>query len=723
MEVSVRLLLASEKGVSCLIKALSILILLSWTWSSPGHGQDIDQVWEDKVFDNPQLAEDQLEKRMKTLNPLQNAYEWLLAFRQRQDLAAFNFENLEYTPEVARDFAQALKIARASDQPWLALEIERLHLDASQTLYEDPNKQQELYQELLNRPETQLYPYVKGRIWESLGRFYDRIGKAPLAIHALNEALSSYAQNKMPTHYTLNASSSLGAIMVRGNEFQKGIELLEGLVQKCEDKRWRYFCAVLNYSAASVLLNEGSLASIQRAQPFWKEQRRLAKKLENQGLLADGAYLQLKYHMALDEFEEALHAGEEALQIYQKLAENDFVCFTHERLAHLWREHKNYDKAIYHAQQALVLLEAKDFQGTRKDIYHFLYEINKEYAHQALALSYLELFVKEDQRYDELKEKSSYSDAVAKFGLHVEEEKNKTLMDQLDKQKIMQMAMIVVLILLLVSLVLGYSYFHQFRRIKQLEFWERLAQQKEKSDQILALETELRLQLASSLAHQVNNPLNQVLISMRDGQEQGRKVTEDFWALLGENTTGDPERLAIEQHFRSYFAKLSQSFQGIQEGTERAMQAVAAVRLVSGVDGCALDHFPLQRLWQAIDERMNEFLSQADWGRVHMSLDLALQAVEIESNIPIMRNAFELMIRALLKECSGSIELRVQGCDRSCLTLEVQTMSSLAPAFLGALETSLTHVLTPAGWAPLFTLTDNSLHLSLNRLSPHLVAA
>ncbi len=223
---------------------------------------------------------------------------------------------------------------------------------------------------------------------------------------------------------------------------------------------------------------------------------------------------------------------------------------------------------------------------------------------------------------------------------------------------------------------------------------QELAVQNAEHQEQLRLETETRFQLASDLAHHLNNPLNHIVYSSIGIKTALTNLRNYISAVLGEEVSSDPEAMEFQRSLEGLYQEFEPHFQYLSTAVERGAVAIKEIRYLSGVDGYALETYSVLKLKDALIKRLSERFPRFESELVQCRIEDNCSG-NIQGNFYVFLHVIELFCQTflireksirtlyLLQTKSGQLQLKYQG--DQLVSLEVRE----------ALEKKLNFILKP----------------------------
>ncbi len=671
-------------------KALLFLTLLSFLAPFIIVASNAD--WEQKLLDDPETERKFLEKQLEDLDFETDTKAWLNSYHRWQRTLNEAASSLD-----TEGLARFAKLANEQDLPFIAQDLERLSIDALPAAQKSEQESKTLlYQKFIQKLEAGSDPQIMPLAWLSLGLHYDAVGLAPLAMEAYQKAFTLLETTPSPSVLTrMNLMSSISVILYNDGKFDQALDLKRQILSACKSNGWRYFCADAYYNMGSMLTQQSDPTLLNQAAEAFQEGERLAKSINSAHYLARIHYGWLKYYTARGAHAKALSYGNLALKEFGELHDRQFLSATGERLARVYVATGQLEAASQSVLSALQTLEDKDY-GRKKELYFLLYEIEKKRQKPSEALTALEAFTQLVKDQNLLKDSKDFNKLAADLGLKFEAEKSKALQAELALHSTQRQAALALLGLSMLAFFLLFAYFRQIRQLQKLRYREKVAREQEKNQKIIQLESELRFNLASSVAHHINNPLNQIGLSLDHLQTNQKSLHTTINALVGDDAEDDPEGNTIRKTLRDFLATDLELRTQIRDSLSQTSTAVSELRTLSGVDGCARAPYKLEELRRTTLNRLRELLSAKDFERFIFTIQPEDMEASFSGNLFLSKNALELLITNLLDLSKDTLQLVVSRHSPNSLLLRYEGTLDPDPTLISALELSMSNILKPS---------------------------
>ena len=203
------------------------------------------------------------------------------------------------------------------------------------------------------------------------------------------------------------------------------------------------------------------------------------------------------------------------------------------------------------------------------------------------------------------------------------------------------------------------------------------------------LETNLRLQLAASIAHRVNNPLNAIQLSADSVKLNLQGLINFVQALVGEEPSSDPEVRACQDQLCDLTKEIHKPLDLLASGLSRAQYSVREIRALSGLDGGCNQLISCQELWNSLMTGLQE----ADSARLKKYRFLQ-NDFQIFGDISLLRTSLEILFHAITRDVmQGDIIISATAWDGQAWYCEIKTNLALDLAMWTAIERSMQGIL------------------------------
>ncbi len=186
---------------------------------------------------------------------------------------------------------------------------------------------------------------------------------------------------------------------------------------------------------------------------------------------------------------------------------------------------------------------------------------------------------------------------------------------------------------------------------------EQLTREKERANlqSRLHFELEARFELASNVAHRLNNPLNYIQNAGNSMEILHGKLQAEIEALFNQDDLSNEEQLFLKT-LRSQFHELQECSQMIHIGITRCSESISELRILSGIDGYSVDPVALHSVMPQVLQRIRETRGLSAMSRLRWEPE-AHGSLCIHSNLPLLKNGLCLFLDRLLSSKSERLHL------------------------------------------------------------------
>jgi signal transduction histidine kinase len=167
-------------------------------------------------------------------------------------------------------------------------------------------------------------------------------------------------------------------------------------------------------------------------------------------------------------------------------------------------------------------------------------------------------------------------------------------------------------------------------------------------------EVESRFEVASSIAHQLNNPLNYIATSSHQLRDSLSNVRSDVLTLFEGDSSIETRQ--AQKFFEKKFDDLFAIFDNIDLGVKRSDRAIKEIRDLSGIDGYPIELLSFNKLVPAVQERLKEHITKEDSDRLEFSQTLAGQHL-VFGNTNLFKNALVIVLRHVLEHSRDKLTI------------------------------------------------------------------
>ncbi len=233
-------------------------------------------------------------------------------------------------------------------------------------------------------------------------------------------------------------------------------------------------------------------------------------------------------------------------------------------------------------------------------------------------------------------------------------------------------------------------------QIAHARLQEKITHERERHERNLRFQSEQRLNLASAVAHRINNPLNYISLGRSDIEVHLDKLQLLVGSLLGESPSSDPEVAAVQQRFAEITGGLASGLNLIHSGVEKVSTTVKEVKILSGVERIALEMLRIDAIWNMSLERLREIFEPQQYARIEVQWQDGVEEESLICNRFVLKSALEILVVTLLPKTKGTLSL-VNGKSADVpWTLSCDVDLNADPALLEALQFNLNNLLNLA---------------------------
>ncbi len=219
------------------------------------------------------------------------------------------------------------------------------------------------------------------------------------------------------------------------------------------------------------------------------------------------------------------------------------------------------------------------------------------------------------------------------------------------------------------------SYMIMLRAERSSHAARELAEKNADIQKNLLFETEERLILAANVAHHINNPLNYIQVS-KDALAHSLKEYQDLLKnLLGEDDAGEAELYQVQQKTKEIAREAEASLTIMTQGLKRASKAVSDIRMLSGIDGNAVNTIAASKIFPTMLERLHEVESPIQLARLQHRIVFASEHTLL-GNEAVLIHSLEFFVALALEHSFGDLqvseEMTPSGAYRLCIGGELR---------------------------------------------------
>ncbi len=233
---------------------------------------------------------------------------------------------------------------------------------------------------------------------------------------------------------------------------------------------------------------------------------------------------------------------------------------------------------------------------------------------------------------------------------------------------------------------------------------QRAAQSKRKAQELaiqnaahqeqLRLETEARFQLASDLAHHLNNPLNHIAYASLGLQTALQNLRSYLNAALTDQAAEDPDALEFQKGLEFFYREFEPHFSYITSAVDRGSVAIKEIRYLSGVDGYTLETYSVFALKEALIKRLTERFPRFEQELVLCQIEEGCTG-KVQGNFYVFLHVIELFCQTFLAKEDKIRDLHLLQSKSGELHLKYHGEHVLTGDVGDALEKKLNYILRP----------------------------
>jgi signal transduction histidine kinase len=168
-----------------------------------------------------------------------------------------------------------------------------------------------------------------------------------------------------------------------------------------------------------------------------------------------------------------------------------------------------------------------------------------------------------------------------------------------------------------------------------------LASEREHIQKELRLEVESRFELASEIAHRLNNPLNYISVSSAEIRREIETLEEEVLPLFQDQAQSDPHMEHLRQYFVTRFCSVLAPFRELEEGLRLAATSVAEIRALSGIDGRNLLYVNLKTCLRQI---LVAYVRDRKWVDDNLDLSGINEEIFVYADVPVVEHALQWVL-------------------------------------------------------------------------------
>lgn len=239
-----------------------------------------------------------------------------------------------------------------------------------------------------------------------------------------------------------------------------------------------------------------------------------------------------------------------------------------------------------------------------------------------------------------------------------------------------------------------------------------ILKEREISEKTQRFEAEIRLNMAASIAHRLNNPLNFITLGVDSVASSTLDIRRAVDALIGSEPSPDPEVLACQESFLQLWKQLDAPLSEMRSGIQRSGSLVNEIRTLSGSGGTVITEFDSFAFLNVVEHRLQENLSSELFTRLHF--DFGIHSPTLRGCQAALMSAIETFYSVSLSLCSGDLRSFLSIVTSTQLDLELESQFAEDDTMFKALERCLQNIFKNSGGRLALALQGNRLHLKLS---------
>ena len=224
-----------------------------------------------------------------------------------------------------------------------------------------------------------------------------------------------------------------------------------------------------------------------------------------------------------------------------------------------------------------------------------------------------------------------------------------------------------VFVLSIVAILLQ-SYRDEIRETAENQ--RRLALETRVGERAQMIETKLRFQLAGTVAHRLNNPLQVAQMSLENLHRSSLALHNLLSSLFGEESEAQNEQLVVIRALRELFDHLTQDMAMIQSSVSRSAQCVVEMRAISAVDGQRQETVSWASLLQSVREKLREICEPALMQKLHVEVDTPNE-VFVVGDRHVLGMALELLTKTCLEQSQEQLVISSWSQEPGVISIEL----------------------------------------------------
>ncbi len=414
------------------------------------------------IYDNPNAVLPQIQAWWRSTDPKKQPVESVHALLAYVDvLSALDKDDPIFSdPQFMR---AALQTAREHmlTGPRIFLEM-LLWINFDQTPDADPKTDEEHFEAWIK--EAQAFDDLTTRLIINYSGQLMKNGAIAKALRVLQtEQARLNHQARVHPLRVAKFKARVSLVLYKAKNFEKS-ELVDAEIQAlCDQHFYRKFCIETLGNVSVNYLRRKDPIEVRKVAELSQRIMRAARDIQLESEEAFAHYNMGLMHYILKEYPEALKSQQQALSIYLRLENREWIGAARLELANNYLELKDYPKLIQEAEKAKASFP-DDFKSDRNTLDHLLYQGYRGLGDQKQALAALERYVEDYTKLRDEEKSAEYSRAMVDMGLKIEESRNQNLAkenalkeQQIEEQRRLKNLTLVVAIISLLLFILGIS--------------------------------------------------------------------------------------------------------------------------------------------------------------------------------------------------------------------------------------------------------------------------
>jgi signal transduction histidine kinase len=163
-----------------------------------------------------------------------------------------------------------------------------------------------------------------------------------------------------------------------------------------------------------------------------------------------------------------------------------------------------------------------------------------------------------------------------------------------------------------------------------------------------------RVQAAAEIAHQINNPLNYIQLSLLNMKSKLKEMESSLLHLLGHDES--PEHTLVRDYYKSLLKDMKDPLIDAEKGVRQVTEAIAEVRSLSGLDGYEIEDISVQELIRSSIEKLLPLVPYEECSRLSFSQNIPQDWV-MRGNRYLSKALFTKWFQCVLEHSTGPLQL------------------------------------------------------------------